>query len=207
MTLSHLAVIVVAMGLSGLLLLSLLDRYFMEAMEASLVTQAQITAQALIPGATMIELVAETEPAASNTLRQQQLLNYRIETQNAVPPAVSVPASGLDLGYLTDASLELSAQLDTRIRVLDVDGVVLVDSAQASQGENLKDDPLVAQALQGQYASHTDEAGSRDAPAMHIALPVMVEDRLAGVIYLSQSLQDVTAVLHDMRSRWWLSMG
>ena len=33
LTLSHLAVIVVAMGLSGFLLLSLLERYFLEAME------------------------------------------------------------------------------------------------------------------------------------------------------------------------------
>ena len=51
LTFSHLAVIVVAMILSGFLLLSLLDRYFLQAMEDSLVAQARITAQALIPGA------------------------------------------------------------------------------------------------------------------------------------------------------------
>jgi signal transduction histidine kinase len=34
----------------------------------------------------------------------------------------------------------------------------------------------------------------------------MIEGRLAGVVYLSQPLQDLIAVLHDMRVRWWLSM-
>ena len=51
LTLSHLAVIVLAMGLSGFLLLSLLERYFLQAAEESLLAQARITAQALIPGA------------------------------------------------------------------------------------------------------------------------------------------------------------
>ena len=39
LTLSHLAVIVVAMGLSWFLLLSLLERYFLQAMEESLLAQ------------------------------------------------------------------------------------------------------------------------------------------------------------------------
>jgi signal transduction histidine kinase len=40
---------------------------------------------------------------------------------------------------------------------------------------------------------------------MSVALPVLVEGRLAGVVYLSQPLRDVTAVLHDLRTRWLLS--
>ncbi len=35
LTLSHLVVIIIAMGLSGFLLLSFLDRYFLQAMEDS----------------------------------------------------------------------------------------------------------------------------------------------------------------------------
>ncbi len=40
---------------------------------------------------------------------------------------------------------------------------------------------------------------------MYVALPVLIEGRLAGVVYLSQPLRDVTAVLHDLRTRWLLS--
>ena len=204
LTLSYLVVIVVAMGLSGFLLLSLLDRYFMEAMEQSLLAQAQITAQALIPGAQTVETGPQSDPA-SNTLIQQQLRSYRIETENLVPPAAGIPLSSLDTSYLGSASLELSAQLETRIRVLDVDGTVLLDSAGELQGVNLRSDALVATALLGQYAHDVDRAGY--VALMHVAVPVTVDGQLVGVVYLSQALRDVSTVLSDMRLRWWISVG
>jgi type II secretory pathway component PulL len=72
LTFSHLAVILVAMSLSGFLLLSLLQQYFLQTVEDSLIAQAQITAQALIPGA-MVEGWSSLEiPApAYNTLQQR----------------------------------------------------------------------------------------------------------------------------------------
>ncbi len=201
LTLSYLAVIVVAMGLSGFLLLSLLDHYFMEAMEQSLLAQAQIIAQALIPGAETVEGSPESDPA-SNTLVQQQLRNYRLQTENIGP---SSGLFGSDQRYFDSASLELSAQLETRIRVLDVDGVVLVDSAGALQGVSLKSDALVTGALGGQYARRVDRAGY--IAQMHVAVPVTVDGQLVGVVYLSQTLRDVSTVLRDMRMRWWISVG
>ncbi|MBN1934162.1 MAG: HAMP domain-containing protein [Anaerolineae bacterium] len=203
LTLSYLAVIVVAMGLSGFLLLSLLDRYFMEAMEQSLIAQAQIIAQALIPGAQTVEGNLASDPA-SNTLMQQQLRNYRVETENVAPPSGLFPLSSLDMSYLGSASLELSAQLETRIRVLDVNGVVLVDSAGELQGVSLKSDALVADALRGQYAQAVDRAGY--VAQMHVAVPVTVEGQLVGAVYLSQTLRDVSTVLSDMRTRWLISV-
>lgn len=201
LTLSHLAVIVVAMGLSGLLLLSFLDRYFLQAMEDSLVAQARITAQALIPGAMTGGPVVEAQAPAYNTAWQQQRQgNISLQAQNVVLPSADLPPGDLDLTYLTDASLELSTQLDTRIRILDAQGVVLVDSQQEDPGANLQADPLIEQALAGQPASRTDQS------AMHVALPITIKGRLVGVVYLSQSLRDVTAVLRDLRTRWGLSM-
>ena len=208
LTFSHLAVIVVAMTLSGFLLLSLLERYFLQAMEQSLVAQARITAQALVPGALAEGPLAEEQAAAYNAVQQQRVGNLSIQTENVAPPSSPVGPTDLrgpsDLDYLIDASLELSSQLDTRIRVLDTQGVVLVDSLQEGQGEDLRSDPLVVQALQGQYASETDQAGRYQA-AMHVALPVLVEGGLVGAVYLSQPLSDVTAVLNDLRNRWLLS--
>jgi signal transduction histidine kinase len=40
---------------------------------------------------------------------------------------------------------------------------------------------------------------------MHLTLPALIEGRLVGVVYLSQPLRDVTAVLYDLRTRWLLS--
>jgi signal transduction histidine kinase len=216
--LSHLAVIAVAMLLSGFALLSSIDRYFTQAMERNLVAQAQITAQTLIPGSVAIGPLmpgsvglgplSDAAAAASNTIRQQRVDNLYLQAENAADPALGfappLPLGELDLGYLTDTSLELGAALDTRIRVLDAAGIVLVDSAGADQGADLSSDPLVAEALQGRYARHT--AGDGHAAAMHIAVPVIVEGKLGGVVYLSQPLRDVAAVLRDLRLRWALSM-
>ena len=204
LTLSHLAVIVMAMGLSGFLLLSFVERYFSKAMEDSLIAQARITAQALIPGTMTVGPPIEAQLSIYNTVQRQQTSNISLQTENVVPPPGDLPLG--DLAYLTDASLQLSSQLDTRIRILDAQGVVLVDSQKEGQGANLRADPLVAQALAGQYASRTDQTGQKGEAAMHLALPVTVEDGLVGVVYLSQPLRDVNIVLRDLRTRWWLSM-
>lgn len=208
LTFSHLAVIVLAMGLSGLLLLSSLERYFLDAMEDSLAAQARITAQALIPGAQIAELspAPAMQNSAYNTVQQSRLGDgVSLQAQNVAPPAAAVPLSDFDLGYLSDASLQLSTQLDTRIRIVDTTGTVLVDSGQSDQGASLAADPLVAQALRGEYARRTDRDGGRSVRAMHLALPVLIDDQLVGVVYLSQPLRDVTAVLADLRARWLLS--
>ena len=203
LTFSHLAVIVVAMGLSGLLLLSLLEGYFLSAMEDSLVAQARITAQSFIPGATVEESPIDASAAAYNTLQQQSLSNLSLQTQNLAAPSGDVPLGELDLSSLADATFQLSSQLDTRIRILDTQGVVLVDSLQESQGDDLGSDPLVAQALAGEYASPSASSGG--AQEMHLAVPVLVEGKLVGAVYLSQSLRDVTAVMRDLRLRWLLA--
>ena len=204
LTLSHLAVIIIAMSLSGFLLLSFLEQYFLQAMEDSLIAQARITAQVLIPGASAAGPAVETQAPAYNTIQQQQG-NLSLQTQNVIPPAVGLSPGNPNLADLANASLQLSSQLNTRIRILDTRGMVLIDSQPAEQGSDLSADPLVGQALTGQYASRTDPAGSEQVAAMHLALPVLVEGRVAGVVYLSQPLHDVLAVLRDLRTRWLLS--
>jgi two-component system sensor histidine kinase BaeS len=209
LTLSYLAVIVVAMGFSGFLLLSLLEQYFLKAMEDSLVAQARITAQTLIPGARAEDPSADVPSSAFNTV-QQRTSNIALQAQNVAPPA-DEPLANIDLSYLTSASLQLSSQLDTRIRILDAQGVVLVDSYQQDQGTSLQDDPLVAQALAGQYARRADSKSYRDAsgtwqhPAMYLAMPLVADGRLVGAVYLSQPLTDALAVVADLRLRWLAS--
>lgn len=204
--LSHLAVIILAMGLSGALLLSFLERYFLQAIEDNLVAQARITAQTLIPGATAAG--AEAEPhaaedvAAVNVLQQQRVSNISVQTQNLAVPETGVTVGDVDLSYLAATSLELGTQLETRIRVVDVKGAVVLDSWNTDLGADLSNDALVAKALTGQYASRVDRG---DVDAMTVALPALVDGALVGVVYLSQPLTDVTTVVRDVRSRLLLS--
>jgi signal transduction histidine kinase len=199
--LSHLGLIIMAMGVAGALLLTLLERYFLEATEESLAAQARITAQALIPGAMLAGPTVEVPSALANTLQQRQTGNLALQTDNLSAPSGAQGTSDIDLGYLTDTSLQLGAQLETRIRVLDRSGSVLVDSAAPSVAESLQADALVQQALLGRYAS--DEIHTAKARTMAVAMPVLIEDEVAAVVYLTQPLRDVTAVLRDLR-RYWL---
>jgi hypothetical protein len=193
LTLSHLLVIVIAMGFSGLLLLSFLDDYFTQAAEDSLLAQARITVQALLPGASLPELSAEGELplAASNTLQQRQLSNLSVEALNW---------GLISNGDMGDASLQLSADLTTHIRILDLNGIVVLDSCGQELGMDLGSHPLVAQALGGRAASVVE-----DDLVMSLAYPAMQEGEFQGVILLSQPLDDVAAVLSDLRGRWLLA--
>ena len=203
LTFSHLAVIVVAMGLSGLLLFSLFEGYFSSAMENSLVAQARLTAQALIPGASVDAPPGDPSAAAYNTLQQQLLSNLSLETQNIAGPAGEVPVGEWDLSSLADATFQLSSQLDTRIRILDTQGVVVVDSVAGGQGQDLSGEPLIAQVLDGESVRPSVQPGA--VREMRYAVPVLVEGRLVGVVFLSQSLRDVSAVNRDLRLRWLLA--
>ncbi|MBT4511155.1 MAG: HAMP domain-containing protein [Chloroflexi bacterium] len=206
LSLSHLAVIILAMGLSAFLLLTFLENYFLDAAKNSLEAQARITAQALIPGSIPDEFQPESEDwaPAHNAIQQQQISNIAISAENLPSLPVDTFLNETDLTYLTDASLQLSTQLETRIRILNTQGIVLIDSQQEEQGSNLSTDSLVSEALTGKTSSRTDTRGE---DTMHLALPAISEGQLMGVVYLSQTLGDITAVLHDLRTRLLLSTG
>jgi hypothetical protein len=176
---SHLTVIIVAMGLSGFLLLGFLENYFLQATEDSMIAQAHITAQVLIPGAMVGTPLIEAN-AASNTIQQQQFSNINVQTANVVVPTDSLSPDSLDLGYLTDASLQLGTQLETRVRILDIWGIVLVDSDQTGSNADMHDNPLVARALNDETTSQRTDANGQS--VMSIALPVKIEDELVGVV-------------------------
>ncbi len=196
---SHLAVIVLAMGLSGALLLTSLERYFLQAMEESLLAQARITAQSLLSGATTAGPEVMQQAALNNTIQQRQVQNLALQTQNLVQP----PTGEMDLSYLANSSLQLGTQLDTRIRVVDAQGVVWVDSWSLDTGQKILSDSLVAQALTGESATRVDTTSAGG--TMWVATPMLAEGRRVGVVYLSQPLRDVVAVLQDLRMRWLLS--
>ncbi len=206
LSLSHLSVIILAMGLSAFLLLTFVEDYFIDAAADSLEAQARITAQALIPGAIADEFQSEEDEwnPAYNTVQQQQISNIAISTENLPSLPVDTSLNETDLAYLTDASLQLSTQLETRIRILNTRGIVLIDSQQEEQGSDLATDSLISDALLGKTSSRIQTSGE---DTMHLALPAIPEGQLVGVVYLSQPLSDVTSVLHDLRTRLLISAG
>jgi signal transduction histidine kinase len=219
LVLSHLFVIFVAMAISGFLLLSFLERYFVDAMERSLLAQAQLTAQALIPGATArVEESHDLDLAAANVLSQRQWSNISVQMaqQEATPPSSSpstapTPQPDSPLASLRDVTLSLSAELETRIRILDQQGIVLVDSMGGQDvGRYMSDVEEVAHALGGRPGKairlSATSVGIRGR-TMYVAVPISVDGHGVGAVYLSQSMSDLLAVIYDLRWRLVISTG
>jgi signal transduction histidine kinase len=204
--LSHLAVIFVAMLVVTLLLLTLGRGYFLDALEDSLVAQAHLLSQALIPGASAAPPEQTISPAV-NALNQQQIGNLSVQVENAAPdPDGGVPPEffGSNLAYLNRVSVELSTFIETRFMVLDNQGTVLVDSLEENEGKNLGDESYVQGALQGNQQSNTQVFSSED--WFYVTVPVWMEDQVVGAIHIGQPLRDVTAVLSDLRTRLLLAL-
>lgn len=199
---SHLLVIVLAMGVAGLLLLSFLEAYFLRSTEDSLIAQAHLTVQSIVPSARAAAPDIVTQAPLNNAIQQQAANNLALQSSNLSVPSNTLVLNNLDLSYLSNASLQLGAQLTTRIRIINAQGVVLVDNQNQQIGADLHTDPLVAQALRGDFASRTDTG---DNATLAVAAPIIVDDQHIGVAYLSQSLRDVLTVLQDLRVRLALS--
>jgi signal transduction histidine kinase len=203
---SHLIVIFVAMTVTAFLLLSLIRGYFLAALEQSLTAQAHLIAQAIIPGAT-VALPQPTFSPAYNTVQQQQIENLSVQVANRAPPEdpETVPyLRDSNLPHLYETSVGLSAALDTRIRILDDKGVVLVDSNGLDEGLDLSGETSVFTALSGEQQSQLFESDGEE--GLNVSVPVLVEGQVAGVIFLSQPLRDVAAVLSDIRTRLLMAL-
>jgi len=199
--LSHLVVIILAMGLVALTLLSFLENYFLQSAEDSLIAQAHFTVQTIIPTALTAGPPVTTQSPLNNAIQQQAAGNLYVQTTPLTPTTGLL--NTLDLSYLADTSLQLGTQLDTRVRLLNTQGHVLVDSSKSDTSLELQTDPLVTRALQGQYASRVDTTSA--APAVSVAMPILNNGQTIGVAYLSQSLRNVLTVLNDLRVRLLLS--
>jgi signal transduction histidine kinase len=186
---SHLLVIAIAMALLGFLLLSLVQGYFIQALQTSLTVQARLTAEALISAGPSTTVSQAALPSAQNTVQQQQTSQLSVQVQNALPNSTS----------LDNTTIRMSTALDTRIRVVDAQGIVQADSANAERGNNLSGDPTIAAALRGQEQARTEDDW------VYVAVPLRRETRIVGAVYLGQPLHDVAAVLADLRLRWLIS--
>lgn len=199
--LSHLVVIILAMGLVALTLLSFLENYFLQSAEDSLVAQARFTVQTIIPNALTAGPPVTVQTPLNNAIQQQSAGNLYVQTTPLTPAAGLLNA--LDLASVAESSLQLGTQLDTRVRLLNLQGSVLVDSSKSATSSELRNDPLVLRALQGQYASRIDTTSIE--PTVSVAMPILNDGQTLGVAYLSQSLRDVLTVLNDLRARLLLS--
>lgn len=200
LALSHLAVIFLATLVTGFALLSLVRGYFLDAIEASLEAQADLIGHTILPNEEGIAPSTSLSPAY-NTLQQGQVGGLSVQVAGGEPPADPQVQSHLtesNLAALADTSLQIASALQTDVRIIDVKGIVLLDSSGGQLGTDRSADPLVSAAMDGDREAEI--RSGTPVSEMHVAVPLISEGTVAGVITLSQPLNDVAAVLSDLRT-------
>ena len=103
-----------------------------------------------------------------------------------------------DVG-LTVRLREFEAHFNTRLQVLSPDGVILVDSSAAPDtGQDASGDRDIARALTGRYGSRTYLLPDRSLFFYYIALPVMEDGELVGVVRAIAHTRDITRAIKQI---------
>jgi two-component system sensor histidine kinase BaeS len=199
LTVSHLAVIAVAMGVVIAALLSLANDYFIGALEDSLRAQAGLIQAALIPAA---EIAPPTQmlPPAYNAVQQQQLSNLSVQVESkSGGDELTAP---LNLNSLQDLTVGVNALVETGVYIVDPAGEIVI-SPVGSSGPQLGGSAIIAQALEG--ARHSEVLRSEGERWLAVSEPISVEGKIAGALVLIHPLRDVSSVLVDLRTRLLLA--
>ncbi len=198
LVLSHLAVIAVAMTLTGFGLLTLVRAYLLNALEDSLQSQAELITSSLLSDAGVQVQPASPDPAF-NTLQQQQIANLAVQVQNQ-PPGSGVS----DFPLPNPESIQLTSQLPTHVLVLDDSGQPVFESGSPGP-TGLQRSGAVTSALAGETGRALLRGDAGD--WMVLALPLTRQGATIGALALAQPLQDLNAVLDDTFTRLLLAAG
>ncbi len=204
--LSHLAVIFIAAIITSFSLLSLAESYFLNALENSLISQAHVITQSLLPQL-HIEVPDPQIGQAFNALQQQVIGNLNVQV--IAPPDLleneaASPLSNAELNSLRDITIELSSTIETRFLLIDQDGATVISSADLDL-EPYKEIPAAQDAFGGQTTSSVEKI--KDEDWLFVATPLLQQDETVAVLLLGHPLRDIAAVLTDLRLRLILAVG
>ena len=204
--LSHLAVIFIAAVITGFSLLSLAESYFLNALENSLISQAHVITQSLLPQL-HIEVPDPQIGQAFNAIQQQVIGNLNVQV--IAPPDLlenetASPLSNAELNSLRDITIELSSTIETRFLLIDQEGATVISSADLDL-EPYKEIPATQDAFGGQITSSVEKIKEED--WLFVATPLLQQDETVAVLLLGHPLRDIAAVLVDLRTRLILAVG
>ena len=204
--LSHLAVIFIAVLITGFSLLSLAEFYFLNALENSLISQAHVITQSLFPQLHIEEPDPQIEQAF-NAIQQQVVGNLNVQVispSELLEDDTSSPLSNAEVNSLRNFTVELSPTIETRFLLIDREGFTVISSADLDL-EPFKDIPAAQEAFAGQITSSVETI--KDEDWLFVATPLLQGDETAAVLLIGHPLRDITAVLTDLRSRLILAVG
>ena len=141
----------------------------------------------------------------SSFLRQIQLSNLeeRLSSQARLISAnlASEPGWQADPDVLDQRAREWSSLLGARITITSQDGTVLGEShEERTLMDNHSDRPEIATALAGQMGRSLRFSRTVDYDMLYVAVPVMVDNQVNGVVRIALPVQQVEASLSQLRT-------
>ena len=119
------------------------------------------------------------------------------ETYKGMLDAVG-QVDGQQTARLADTVTLYGREIQARIQVLSPAGRVLADSMTNAVSSDLSGLPEVESALRGRYRARFALTDDRKYMFYYVALPVMREDRVCGVVYLSRHTSPIVRILNQM---------
>jgi len=178
----------------------------LNALENSLISQAHVITQSLLPQL-RIDVPDPQIGQAYNAIQQQVIGNLNVQViapSDLLENEATSPLSNTDLNSLRDITIELSSTIETRFLLIDQEGATVISSADLDL-EPYKEIPATQDAFGGQITSSVDKI--KDADWLFVATPLLQQDETVAVLLLGHPLRDITAVLADLRTRLILAVG
>lgn len=94
-----------------------------------------------------------------------------------------------------------AGELDTRLRIVSTNGVVVLDSRQGEAGADLSDRSEVASAMRGEYGAINKLTPDNQYMYYYIALPVKDGNATKAIAYLSRHTSPIIGAINRMVSR------
>lgn len=95
---------------------------------------------------------------------------------------------------------DLGKELETRITIIDINGIVLGDSEKdPALMENHADRPEIKEALQGKIGKSIRYSSTLEIDMLYIAIPIIKNGQILGVVRLSLPLTDVNRGIVNLR--------
>ena len=108
--------------------------------------------------------------------------------------------ANLDFQKLDAFVKRLGKEINTRITVIDAEGIVLADSEEdPNHMENHKNRPEIIQALKGEVGRSLRFSTTVKEEMLYVALPIKIQNETTGVLRVSLFLKDINNLLSELK--------